>query len=205
MTIADFGDQYYGYQDALYDNTDGRLEFIGNSNFYTLWPGNGKPGLWMNLISKMAAIYTLLVREEEMYAEERRRADGHVNGIVPADNIDEDIELVIPPVFDRCTKILDPSQQIVARDLYWEAVNDEGSKKEKGEEMLLKCIEKTPFVGEPHVLLSQFYLSRGRFEEGEREAKKGVSLLLEMVGVMGHGTRGIWHGGGSLSWVSWLC
>lgn len=195
MTIADFGDQYYGYQDALYDNTDGRLEFIGNSNFYTLWPGNGKPGLWMNLISKMAAIYTLLVREEEMYAEERRRADGHVNGIV-ADNRDEDIELVIPPVFERCTKILDPSEQIVARDLYWEAVNDEGSKKEKGEEMLLKCIEKNPFVGEPHVLLSQFYLSRGRFEEGEREAEKGLSLLLEWG--CPWDKRISWEG-----WVSW--
>ena len=73
MTIADFGDQYYGYQDALYDNTDGRLEFTGNTNFDVLWPGNGKPGLWMNLISKMGAIYTLLVREEEIFMEERKR------------------------------------------------------------------------------------------------------------------------------------
>ena len=73
MTIADFGDQYYGYQDALYDNIDGRLEFTGNTNFDVLWPGNGKPGLWMNLISKMGAIYTLLVREEEIFKEERKR------------------------------------------------------------------------------------------------------------------------------------
>ncbi|KAI3498059.1 hypothetical protein L1887_33779 [Cichorium endivia] len=194
MTIADFGDQYYGYQDALYDNTDGRLEFIGNSNFDILWPGNGKPGLWMNLISKMAAIYTLLVREEVMYMEERKR-DGHGNGIV-ADDREEDIELVIPPVFDRCTKILDPSEQIVARDLYWEAVYDEGSKKEKAEELLLKCIEKNPFIGEPHVLLSQFYLSRGRFEEGEKEAKKGLRLLLEWG--CPWDKRISWEG-----WVSW--
>ncbi|KAL4586352.1 hypothetical protein LXL04_010988 [Taraxacum kok-saghyz] len=195
MTIADFGDQYYGFQDALYDNTDGRLEFTGNTNFDTLWPGNGKPGLWMNLISKMAAIYTLLVREEEIYMKERGIRDGHVNGTVTDDRY-EDIELVIPPILDRCTKILDPNEQIIARDLYWEVVNYEGPKKEKGEEVLLKCIEKNPFVGEPHVLLSQFYLSRGRFEEGEREAKKGLILLLEWG--CPWDKRISWEG-----WVSW--
>ncbi|PWA51626.1 hypothetical protein CTI12_AA463040 [Artemisia annua] len=75
--------------------------------------------------------------------------------------------------------ILNPRDQIQARNSYWEAVSDDGSKKEKGEELLLKCIEKNPFVGEPHVLLSQFYLSRRRFEEAEREAEKGLSVLLE--------------------------
>lgn len=185
MTIADFADQYYGYQDMLYDNTDGRLEFTGNSNFDTLWPGNGKPGLWMNLISKMAGVYTLLAREEAIFMAE----NGEVAG-------DEDIELIIPPVFERCTKILDPNEQIMARDLYWEAVNDDGSKKEKGEEMLLKCIEKNPFVGEPHVLLSQFYMSRGRFEEGEREAEEGLRVLLEWG--CPWDKRVSWEG-----WVAW--
>nr|XP_043624755.1 uncharacterized protein LOC122596269 [Erigeron canadensis] len=194
MTIADFGDQYYGYQDALYDNTDGRLEFTGNINFDTLWPGNGKPGLYLNLISKMAAIYTSLVREEEIFIEERKR-DHYANGLSGEDR-DEDIELVIPPIFDRCTKIVDPGELIMARDLYWEAVTDEGSKKEKGEELLIKCIEKNPYVGEPHVLLSQFYISRGRFEESEKEATKGLSLLLEWG--CPWDKRISWEG-----WVSW--
>ena len=35
---------------------------------------------------------------------------------------DEEIELVIPPVFNYCTKVLDPNEQIAARDLYWEAI-----------------------------------------------------------------------------------
>ncbi|KAL9992646.1 hypothetical protein Hdeb2414_s0008g00269531 [Helianthus debilis subsp. tardiflorus] len=188
MTIADFGDQYYGYQDELYDNTDGRLEFTGNTNFDVLWPGNGKPGLWMNLISKMAAIYTLLVREEEIF-KQQQQPERHENGF-------EDLELVIPPVFDRCTKILDPSEQIVARDLYWEAVYEHGLNKEKGEELLIKCIEKNPFVGEPHVLLSQFYVSRGRFEEGERECEKGLRLLLEWG--CPWDKRVSWEG-----WVAW--
>ncbi|KAI3719735.1 hypothetical protein L6452_20639 [Arctium lappa] len=133
--------------DMLYDNIDDRLEFTGNGNFDVLWPGNGKPGLWMNLMSRMAGVYTLLAREEAIFMAERS-GHRHENGELAGD---EDIELVIPPIFERCTKILDANEQMMARDLYWEVVNDDGSKKEKGEEMLLKCIEKngTTCVVEP--------------------------------------------------------
>ncbi|KAK9051289.1 hypothetical protein SSX86_027916 [Deinandra increscens subsp. villosa] len=107
------------------------------------------------------------------------------------------LELVVPPVFDRCTKVLDPGEQMMARDLYWEAVyHDQPSNKEMGEELLIKCIEMNPFVGEPHVLLSQFYMSRGRFEEGKREGEKGLGLLLEWG--CAWDKRVSWEG-----WVSW--
>ncbi|OAY77387.1 hypothetical protein ACMD2_10247 [Ananas comosus] len=52
MTMADFGDQL-------------RLEFAGD-NQAALWPGEGKSGLWMNSISRMAALYSLIAREEEI-------------------------------------------------------------------------------------------------------------------------------------------
>lgn len=188
ITIADFADQYYGYQDMLHGNTDGRLEFTGNGSFDTLWPGNGKPGLWMNMISRMAAVYTLVVREEAIFKAENEK------GEVAGD--EEDIELIIPPIFENCSKILDPNEQVEARDLYWEAVNDDGSKKEKGEGMLVKCMEKNPYVGEPHVLLSQFYMSRGRFEEGQREAEEGLRVLLEWG--CPWDKRVSWEG-----WVAW--
>ncbi|KAI3515599.1 hypothetical protein L1887_14500 [Cichorium endivia] len=189
MTLADISEQYFGYQDVLYADSNGRLELTGDS-FDTLYPGNGKPGLWMNAASRMAAVYTLLVREEEIFLQENKSGGF---------DRDEDIELVIPPVFDKCTKILDASEQIKARDLYWEAVYDDGNDKAKREnagEMLLKCIEKNPFVGEPHVLLSQFYLSRGRFEEGEKEAEKGLTLLLQWG--CSWDKRISWEG-----WVAW--
>ncbi|GJX79243.1 zinc finger, CCHC-type containing protein [Tanacetum coccineum] len=63
MTLADISEQYFGFQDVLYDNSNGRLELTG-SRYDTLYPGNGKPGLWMNAASRMGAVYTLLVREE---------------------------------------------------------------------------------------------------------------------------------------------
>ncbi|PWA64327.1 hypothetical protein CTI12_AA345470 [Artemisia annua] len=74
-----------------------------------------------------------------------------------SENRDEDIALVIPPIFDQCTKILGPDDQMLARDLYQmlardlyrEVVYNEGSK-EKGED-ILRSIEN-PFLGEPRVV-----------------------------------------------------
>ncbi|KAK3189209.1 hypothetical protein Dsin_028770, partial [Dipteronia sinensis] len=156
MTIADFSDQIFGFQDCLFDNSNGRLEFSGNS--FSLWPGDGKPGLWVNSLSRMGAIYSLIVRDEEILIDERKRG----GGIGVDKDRDEDLELVIPPVFENCTRVLDANDQILARDLYWEAVC-EGSKTGlvKAEELLLSSIEKNPFVGEPHVVLGQIYLTKG--------------------------------------------
>nr|DAD35923.1 TPA_asm: hypothetical protein HUJ06_006563 [Nelumbo nucifera] len=172
MTIADFSDQLFGFQDTLFDNSDGRLEFSGNNYALGLWPGDGKPGLWMNSLSRMGALYSLIVREEE-------------------------IELVIPPVFENCTKVLDAEEQIVARDLYWEAVC-EGSKVglERVEELLLRCVEKNPFIGEPHLVLGQVYLAKGRFHEAETEAEKGLRLMLEWGSPWDK--RMSWEG-----WIAW--
>lgn len=57
MTMTDFSNQLYAFQDELFENDNGRMEFVGNA-YTTLWPGDGKPGLWMNSVSRMAAIYT---------------------------------------------------------------------------------------------------------------------------------------------------
>ncbi|KAL3824291.1 hypothetical protein ACJIZ3_020320 [Penstemon smallii] len=165
MTMADFSDQYFGFQDMLFENTDGRMEFRGNKTLTTLWPGDGKPGLWMNSISRMGAIYTLIAREEE---------------ICRSENDEFGFELVIPPVFEGCTRVLDAGDQILARDLYWEAVcGGEKMGLERAEELLLSSVEKNPFVGEAHLILGQIYLGEGRFEEAEKAAERGLRLILE--------------------------
>ncbi|PSR84920.1 Tetratricopeptide repeat protein like [Actinidia chinensis var. chinensis] len=194
MTMADFSDQIFGFQDVLFENSNGRLEYSGNNFASALWPGDGKPGLWMNSISRMGAIYSLMVREEEIFVEKRRQDRGH-NEVV-ADR-DEEIELVIPPVFEKCTRVLDAEEHIGGRDLYWEAVCD-GSKigLERAEELLVRCVEKNPFIGEPHVVLGQLYLSKGRFEEAEKEAEKGLTLLLEWGSPWDK--RMSWQG-----WIAW--
>lgn len=190
MTIADFSEQLFSFQDMLFENSDGRLEFGGNNTVLSLWPADGKPGLWMSSTSRMAAIYTLIVREEEMI----KQTSGSEYGSLPRD---EDLELVIPPVFEGCTRILDASEQIVARDLYWEAICSDGKMElEKVEELLLGCVEKNPFVGEAHIVLGQVYLGMKRFEEAEAAAERGLQLIVEWGSPWDK--RMSWQG-----WIAW--
>ncbi|PWA48871.1 hypothetical protein CTI12_AA487050 [Artemisia annua] len=72
-----------------------------------------------------------------------------------SENRDEDIALVIPPIFDQCTKILGPDDQMLARDLYQmlardlyrEVVYNEGSKEKGGGLKRVKEAEKgLPFL-----------------------------------------------------------
>nr|CAD1820440.1 unnamed protein product [Ananas comosus var. bracteatus] len=100
MTMADFGDQLFDWQDKVFHNEDGRLEFAGD-NPAALWPEEREPGLWMNSISRMAALYSLITREEEIYLLERKSQ----GGADYEEGRDEEIELVVPPVFDYCTSL----------------------------------------------------------------------------------------------------
>ncbi|XP_074264624.1 uncharacterized protein LOC141587097 [Silene latifolia] len=190
ITIADFSDQLFSFQDVLFQNFNGQLDHKG-SDIVSLWPGDGKPGLWTNSLSKMGAVYMLIAREEEMMMKERTMMSKVAEGR------DEDIELVIPPVFHNCTWVLNANEQIEARDLYWEAVCDNAKiGLDKAEELLLTSIQKNPFVGEPHVVLSQLYLSKGRFEEAETEAETGLILLLQWASPWDK--RMSWEG-----WIAW--
>ncbi|GJM87432.1 hypothetical protein PR202_ga03385 [Eleusine coracana subsp. coracana] len=190
MTMADFSDQLFDWQDRLFDNTNGRLEFRGNK-WTSLWPGTGKPGLWVSSISRMGALYNLIVREEQIY-NMAGNADSR-------DNDDDLLDLVIPPVFDGCTKVLDADHQKAARDLYWEAVcngDDAAAAPDQVEHLLKQSIANNPFVGEPHLVLAQVYLNMERYDEAQTQAEQGLKLLLDW------GTswdkRMSWEG-----WVSW--
>ena len=50
----------------MFDNNDGIMEYVGNT-WTALWPGGGNPGIWMNSISRMGALYTVIVREEKFF------------------------------------------------------------------------------------------------------------------------------------------
>ncbi|XP_071692933.1 uncharacterized protein [Rutidosis leptorrhynchoides] len=191
MTIADFSDQLFSFQDELFENDDGALRFSGNNLGNALWPGDGKPGLWMNSLSRVGAIYLLIVREEELFLIEQKRL-----GKVSKDR-DEEIELVVPPIFENCSKVLSAKNQIEARDLYWEGVCEVSKRGLIGcEDVLKRSVELNPFVGEPRVVLAQIYLSQGRFEEAEKESEEGLRVLLEWGSPWDK--RMSWEG-----WVSW--
>ena len=102
-------------------------------------------------------------------------------------------------MFNYCTKVLDPEEQIAARDLYWEAICSDDRKErdwEKVEKLLLESIQKNPFVGEPHLVTAQLYLNMERYAEAKKEAEEGLKLLLEWG--VSWDKRMTWE-----SWVSW--
>uniref|UniRef100_A0ACD5X5Z3 Uncharacterized protein n=1 Tax=Avena sativa TaxID=4498 RepID=A0ACD5X5Z3_AVESA len=191
MTVADFSDQYTDYQDKLFGNEDGRLEFTGD-NWAALWPGTGKPGLWMSAMSRLTAIYRLIAIDERLRRMEEDTVDKE-------DSDDVGLELSIPPVFDRCSKVLDPDEQIAARDLYWEAICSDvkGGDWTEIESLLWRSIEKNPFVGEPWLVLAQVLLNcGGRWDEAVRAAEEGLRLVLQWGSSWDK--RMSWEG-----WVSW--
>ncbi|KAL5208113.1 hypothetical protein ABZP36_032548 [Zizania latifolia] len=196
MTMADFSDQLFDWQDRLFNNTNGRLEFRGNT-WTSLWPGTGKPGLWTASISRMGVLYTLIVREEEIYIAQRTRSSTSQEGGDPAAR-DEDIDLVIPPVFDGCTQVLNTNDQKAARDIYWEAVcsGEDEADWRKVEELLRQSIAKNPFVGEPHLVLAQVLLNMEMYEDAVKQAEAGLKLLLEWGSSWDK--RMSWE-----AWVSW--
>lgn len=189
MTMADFSDQYYSFQDELFDNENGRLEFTGNK-FTALWPGDGRPGLWMNSISRMGAIYNLIVREENIFIQETITQKSQ-----DYNDRDDDLELVIPPVFQYCTKLLDTEKQKAARDLYWDVMINH-NRMETVEMMLKESCEKNRYVGEPYLVLGQVYVSTGRFEEAEKVAEEGLRLIMEWGSSWDK--RMSWEG-----WIAW--
>ncbi|GLJ47873.1 hypothetical protein SUGI_1010950 [Cryptomeria japonica] len=171
ITMADFSEQLYGYHDGVYDNYNGRMDFESGGNAWkTLFPGDGKPGLWMNFISRMGTIYNLVTAEENELRKKEIVGDSKMEL--------KDADLVIPPIFNNCTVVLSESDELKARDLYWEAVCRKECD-ESAEALLLKACAHNPFIGEPHLVLGQIYLSKEKFGEGESEVEIGLKLLLE--------------------------
>ena len=67
-------DDHGGFQDALFDNANGCLEFFGNK-YWALWLGDGKSDLWFNSVSRMGVVYNLIVRKgnKPLFANKDRR------------------------------------------------------------------------------------------------------------------------------------
>jgi hypothetical protein len=106
----------------------------------------------------------------------------------------EDLLPELPPIFDGCTRILDPRHQIEARDAYWDATQittsaaaagvdgeeeDRDRLEKKREELLRRACDLNPWIAEPHVLLAQIHASRAEFPAAARAARRALTLLLQ--------------------------
>jgi Domain of unknown function (DUF6817) len=147
VTMADYAEQHFGWQDRLFSSPAGAPTRAGSPR--TLWPGDNRPGLWMNLVARLG-----------------RRASAC--GIGP-----------LPPVFERCRADLTADAERKARDLYWQVVCEASDRddEERTERLLGDAARENPFVAEPHVLLAQSLLNRRRWAEAAAQAKAALDIL----------------------------
>ncbi|EFJ41512.1 hypothetical protein VOLCADRAFT_98509 [Volvox carteri f. nagariensis] len=187
MTMADFCEQLFSWQDSMFENHNGRLLYAG-TNHGSLWPGACKPGLWHSALSRMGALLRFACTGPEG------------RPLVP-----------LPPVFEGCTQVITEADQLAARDAYWVAVSEctETHKHDEALRLLRTACWHNPHVAEPHVLLAQIYCQRGQWVDGRRHADRAVRLLgcwgtawdkrmsweawMAMARVLAHGAaRGTW-------------
>lgn len=100
LTIADFAEQLYSWQDEIFGNTDAKLEFSEHHPDF-LWPGICKPGLYLSRLSYLGRLLSTC------------------SDVCP-----------IPPVFNSCRSVLLPENEIEARDIYWDVISNQISKEE---------------------------------------------------------------------------
>lgn len=141
---------------------------------WRLWPGESKPGIWMSTMSKMGQLVKTC--HDATPRDESKRNDEIFN---------------IPPVFNNCSVLINPEQEVRARDLYWEVMLEGGapSSMNNASTDILKCetllnklkqsIELNPFIAEPHVVSAQLYSDLGDFDNALMSAESGLKLFCE--------------------------
>jgi len=165
FTMADIADQYFGWQDVLFqgkmllpptDDSTGEDKDVHNPN--ALWPGISKPGLWMNFVSKLCAVAATY------------------QGTMP-----------LPPVFNNCSVIITEEHEAQARDLYWKVIEDDIKIMSISSttaaystysiiDTLRECITLNPYIFEPLVLLTQSYLHINDFSNARLTAENAMRL-----------------------------
>jgi hypothetical protein len=152
FTMADWSEQWFGWQDHMFGNHEGKFQFQ-DDNPHTLWPGDNRPGMWMSFVSRLGA----MVREAA------------------------DCGVAVPPVFAACTHELSGHDERRARDLYWDVVHNKTEARDAAAALaaLQEAVACNPFVAEPRVVMAQLLLAAGRFDEAAAQARRAVELLSE--------------------------
>lgn len=130
-----------------------------------LWPGPMLPGLWMSAVSRMGRL--VVSCKQQLTAAGDPRAS----------------QLIIPPVFDNCSKILSEQHQEEGRALYWEVVsqpNMQGPQHAaEAAHKLQRVVELNPFIAEPHLMLAQLHIHAQEWQAAQHEAQQALELFLQ--------------------------
>ena len=172
-TIADIAEQWHSWQDEVFAGYPFQKTRPLRENWAaSLWPGPLKPtATALSLLSRLAR---------------------------PLSGMPEEWGLPTPPVFARCTALLEPEEEMAAVALYWQAVTR--GLPQAGMAATHRALEAAarhnPYVGEPRLLLAQLALTAGEWEMAAAHARAGLDLLSDWG--VAWDKRVAWSG-----WVAW--
>ncbi|TCZ66123.1 DUF6817 domain-containing protein [Roseicella aquatilis] len=172
-TIADIAEQWHSWQDEIFAGYPFQRPRPLRDNWAaSLWPGPLKPtATALSLLSRLARVLS---------------------------DLPEEWGLPTPPIFARCTAVLDPAEEMAAVTLYWQAVTRGLPMAGLGpiHRALEACIQHNPYVGEPRLMLAQLALTAGDWDMAGGHARAGLDLLQDWG--VAWDKRIAWSG-----WVAW--
>jgi hypothetical protein len=172
-TMADIAEQWHSWQDEVFAGFPFQKPRLVRENWAaSLWPGPLKP---------TATALSMLSRLGRVLAD-----------------LPEEYGLPTPPVFARCTAVLDPAEEMAALTLYWQAVTRGLPMGGLGptHRALEACIGHNPYVAEPRLMLAQLGLIAGDWDMAAGHARAGLDLLQDWGTAWDK--RIAWSG-----WVAW--
>ena len=187
--IADVADQYFGWYDEL---SGGRNDYFSTPNPqghmpWALWPGPGRPGLWMAPASRWAALAA--TSDDGEGAAEPDRPPLPVFGARYAGEPPDDAmrsALGLGGVGDaRAYVTLDEPDEIAARDAYWSVASlgagelaTRGARAAAVATLLDGAAARNPHVAEPLVAAAHLLLIDGEFGRADVAARAALARLL---------------------------
>jgi hypothetical protein len=147
VTMADYAEQHFSWQDRLFANLDGKPTRGGNPS--VLWPGDNRPGLWMSLNARLG----------------RRAA---ACGVEPIPPVFAACGAELP--IDAEREARDLYWQVVCEA-------EERDDPDRVTTLLRAAARANPFIAEPHVLLAQLEIGRRRFDQALVEARTALDIL----------------------------
>lgn len=160
-------DQFYHWQDLMMGVSHGLMTSTNGApeEPEAIWPGDCRPGLYLNLMAKFSHILRHLIALEI-----------RDTGVAPCKQ---------PPVFEYGTTWITNEEQLRSRDLYFDVVTNKTTKQfhDQALKQLDEAISLNPNVGEFFVVKAQILISRGLWKEAEEAAVRGVRLLCDWTTV----------------------
>jgi hypothetical protein len=149
VTMADYAEQFFGWQDRLFGLTD--PDGVRRGGPHALWPGDDRPGLWMGLVAHFGRIAARC-------------------GVEPLPPVFARCTASLTREDEHAAR--DLYWQVSCDS----ALQEDGPRAERA---LRDASAKNPFIAEPHVLLAQLLLNRDAWDEAHAEASRALDLLAQ--------------------------